>query len=575
MRVSGSIRFILLSEIVFPILLLSFGVYHGVLQVLYRAGIIKANSVLGIEYYQGLTLHGVINAIVFTTIFIVAFGNGVVLYLLKKPLRPAVQWLSWLLMFGGTLMASWAMFSGKANVLYTFYPPLIAHWSFYVGAVLLVVGSLVPFFLDWIPNYLAWKRENTDKKMPLAVFGVFVNHILWFIMVIPVAIELIFQLIPLSLGIVKDINPLLARTLFWFFGHPVVYFWLLPAYVMLYTMLPKLISDKGKLYSDTAARLAFILFLMFSLPVGLHHQFTDPGISNSWKLIHAFFTFLVALPSMITAFTVAASMEYSAKREGGEGIFYWWTKLPYLRLEGDRWLFSYLFAGLILFFVGGITGIVNASYNVNLTVHNTAYVPGHFHTTVGGLSLLAFLGMSLYMLSKLKGVEVKFKGLAAVAPYIWVQGMFMFSYAMMVGGALEGFPRRTNTGLSYLNPDSPLYRPEWVGYAQLSVVGGFLLGLAFVFFLVSFLATLFAPNGQEPKLEFPIAQAYHDTPSPVLNNLKAWTLASVLLAVLSYLPALYDVTQRGIFYNSPAYHDKSPVPITPTETSQLDKEVKD
>ena len=91
MRVEGSMKFILLSEVVFPILLLIFGIYHGVMQVLYRAGVIKADSFLGIDYYQGLTLHGVINVIVFTTFFAVAFGNAVVLYLLKKPFRPAVQ----------------------------------------------------------------------------------------------------------------------------------------------------------------------------------------------------------------------------------------------------------------------------------------------------------------------------------------------------------------------------------------------------------------------------------------------------------------------------------------------------
>ncbi|RLJ71286.1 cytochrome c oxidase subunit 1 [Hydrogenivirga caldilitoris] len=570
MRVEGSIRFIILSEIVFPILLLVFGVYHGVMQVLYRAGIIKADSFLGIDYYQGLTLHGVINAIVFTTFFAVAFGNAVVLYLLKKPLRPAIQWLSWILMVGGTLMAAWAMFTKKATLLYTFYPPLIGHWTFYIGTVLLVVGSLLPFFFDWIPNAIAWRREK-QEKLPLAVFGVFVNHTLWTIMIVPVAIEILFQLFPLSVGWVDEINPLLARTLFWFFGHPVVYFWLLPAYVMLYTMLPKIASEKGKLYSDQAARLAFILFLLFSLPVGLHHQFTEPGISNAWKLIHAIFTFCVALPSLITAFTVAASLEYSAKAEDPSvknSKFYWWMRLPYLRLEGDKWLLSYLFAGLVLFFFGGITGIVNASYNLNLAVHNTAYVPGHFHTTVGGLVLLAFLGMSLYMVSKLRGTEVKFKGLAALAPYFWMQGMFMFSYAMMVGGALEGFPRRTNAGLTYLNPDSPLYRPEWVGYAQLSVVGGVLLGIGFLFFLIAFLGTLLAPKVREATVEFPIAEAYHDGPSTVLNNLKGWTVAAVLLAVLSYIPPLYDVTQRGVFQNSPAYNEQYPIPLKQLQQTQ-------
>ncbi|NPB08379.1 MAG: cytochrome C oxidase subunit I, partial [Aquificae bacterium] len=372
MRVEGAIRFIILSEIVFPLLLLVFGIYHGVMQVLYRAGIIKADSFLGIDYYQGLTLHGVINVIVFTTIFIVGFSNALVMYALGKPLREKVQWISWFMMIGGTLMAAWAMFTGRATVLYTFYPPLIAHWTFYLGAVLLVLGSLVPFFFDWIPNAIAWKRENPDKKLPLAVFGTFVNFILWTIMIVPVAVEILFQLLPLSLGIVDDINPLLARTLFWFFGHPVVYFWLLPAYVALYTILPKIVSEKGKLYSDPAARLAFILFLIFSLPVGLHHQFTDPGITNTWKLIHALFTFGVALPSMITAFTVAASLEYSVKAEHPElknSKFYWWTYLPYMRMEGLKWLFPYFFSGLVLFFIGGITGIINASYNVNLVVH--------------------------------------------------------------------------------------------------------------------------------------------------------------------------------------------------------------
>jgi len=89
MRFEGSVKTVILGEIIFPIVLLIFGIYHGLIQALYRAGIIKDMSFLGIEYYQGLTLHGVINAIVFTTMIIVAFGNAVFLYYLKKPLRPA------------------------------------------------------------------------------------------------------------------------------------------------------------------------------------------------------------------------------------------------------------------------------------------------------------------------------------------------------------------------------------------------------------------------------------------------------------------------------------------------------
>ncbi|WP_164930821.1 b(o/a)3-type cytochrome-c oxidase subunit 1 [Aquifex aeolicus] len=578
MQVSNAIKFIILTEIIFPTLLLVFGIYHGVMQVFYRSGIIKAESFLGIDYYQGLTLHGVINVIVYTTIFIVGFSNAIVAYSLKKPLREKVQWIALGMMVIGTLMAAWAMFTGRATVLYTFYPPLIAHWTFYLGAVLLVLGSLVPFFFDWIPSAIQWKRENPDQKLPLAVFGTFVNFILWTIMIVPVAIEILFQLLPLSLGLVDEINPLLARTLFWFFGHPVVYFWLLPAYVALYTILPKIVSEKGKLYSDPAARLAFILFLIFSLPVGLHHQFTDPGITNTWKLIHALFTFGVALPSMITAFTVATSLEYSVKAEHPElknSKFYWWTFLPFMRLEGNKWMFSYFFAGLVLFFIGGITGIVNASYNVNLVVHNTAYVPGHFHTTVGGLVLLVFFALSLYMVSKLRGSEVKLKGLAVLAPYFWMQGMFMFSYAMMVGGVVVGFPRRTNAGLTYLNPDSPLYRPEWTGYAQLAAVGGVLLAIGFAFYFASLIATALAPKVRESTLEFPIADAYHDAPAPLLNNLKTWTVAAIILAVLSYIPPLYDASVRGVFFKSPAYNEKFPMPLKQLQGAEKKEEKKE
>jgi cytochrome c oxidase subunit 1 len=154
-----------------------FGVHHGLLQALYRAGIIKDMSFWGIEYYQRLTLRGVINAIVFTKMVIVALGNAVFLYYLKKPLRPAIQWTSSLLMVVGTLMAAWAMFAGKANVLYTFYLPLTAHPAFYIGAVLLLVGSIIPL-LDLVPNYIAWRRENHNEKAPLAVFGMLVNHII-------------------------------------------------------------------------------------------------------------------------------------------------------------------------------------------------------------------------------------------------------------------------------------------------------------------------------------------------------------------------------------------------------------
>ena len=74
MEIESGLKRMILIEIIFPIVLLVLGIYHGLLQVLYRAGIIRGTQFLGLEYFQGLTLHGVINAIVFTTFFAVAFG---------------------------------------------------------------------------------------------------------------------------------------------------------------------------------------------------------------------------------------------------------------------------------------------------------------------------------------------------------------------------------------------------------------------------------------------------------------------------------------------------------------------
>jgi cytochrome c oxidase subunit I len=156
---------------------------------------------------------------------------------LKKEPDKRATWLSNALMYGGTLMAAYAMLSGKANVLYTFYPPLKAHWTFYIGAALLVVGSWVAFF-SWIPMYLQWKKENPATNIPLAVLGNMINFTIWFVCSIPVAVEILFFLFPWSVGWVDTVNVTLCRTLFWFFGHALVYFWLLPSYIMFYTILP-------------------------------------------------------------------------------------------------------------------------------------------------------------------------------------------------------------------------------------------------------------------------------------------------------------------------------------------------
>ena len=553
MQLNRTNRTILLLELVIPIVLLILGIYNGLLQSLYRAGIIQSNSFLGIDYYQGMTMHGVINAIVLTTFFAVAFGNAVISYYLRKELNPVANMLSFGLMMVGVLLASWAMLTNNADVLYTFYAPLKAHPAFYIGLVLAVVGSWVAFF-NWIKPYLSWRKENKGQKTPLAVVGILATFIMWFIATLPVAVQLIFFMIPWSMGWIAEINVMLTRVLFWFFGHPLVYFWLLPIYTMYYAMLPKIAG--GKLFSDFAGRLTFMLFIVLSIPVGLHHQFSEPSIDQGLKLLHALLTFGVALPSFITAFTIAASLEHAGINNGAKSLMGWTKKLPYF--DRDNHLFAYMICGLFIFVIGGVTGIVNASYGMNLVVHNTAYVPGHFHMTVAGPVFLGIIGMSLHMLHKLTGKPIQWPGWNVAVPYLWMFGLVFLSFGMMAGGIL-GEPRRTNMGLTFMNPDSHMFRPDWILTTFLTALGGIIMTISMIFYFIVFFKTLFAKKVEEPSISFPTAEAYHDENIGFVQKFTPWIIIAVIIIAFAYYGPIKQAIENPS-EKSPPFLPESPVP---------------
>lgn len=540
MSISPSLKRVILIELFVPITLLILGIYHGLMQTIYRSGVIHQSTTLHLDYYQGLTLHGVINALVLTTFFTVAFGHATIAFYLKKEPGRKTAWASLVIMVVGTLMAAYAMLSGNASVLYTFYPPLKASPFFYLGAALLIVGSWLPLF-DWMGLYRAWKRENPGVKVPLGVLGTLVNFIIWFICTLAVAYEVLVLLIPWSMGWVPGVNVSLARTLFWFFGHALVYFWLFPAYIMYYTMLPKLAG--GKLYSDMAGRISFFLFLLLSVPVGVHHQFSDPNIAQSSKLTTTLLTFGVAFPSFITAFTMAATLEYAGRKRGAKGLFGWFGRLPYL--DPERYLFAYLIAGLILFIFGGLTGLVNASYSLNAVVHNTAWLPGHFHMTVAGPVFLAIIGMSLHLVSTLKGKKIFWPRINVIIPYLWMIGILIFSTGLMWGG-LMGEPRRTNLGLTYLNPASSLFHAQWVPTTLLALAGGVIMTVAGGLFFIVFFGTFFGKTIAVSSLNFPQSEAYHDEKYvPLLNTFRPWLILMVIVIAIAYIPPILDVLRNS------------------------------
>lgn len=519
-----------------PMTLFILGVYNGVMQTLYRSGVLQQHDTAGINYYQGLTMHGVINAIVLTTFFAVVFGHyAIVHYLRKEPSRWSYI-TSMVFMVVGSAIALVVMILGKASVLYTFYAPLQATPFFYIGTAMLIIGSWIAFS-GWVPLWFEWKKENPSEKMPIAVLGTFVNFTMWFMASIPVIYELLGLLTPWALGITKQINVAETRTLFWMFGHPLVYFWILPAYVGYYTMLPKIAG--GKLYSGNAARLAFLLFLILSTPVGVHHQFSEGGISPSIKLWVSILTFGVSLPSFMTAFTVGASLEYAGWKRGAKGVFQWMAKLPWLRK--DNYLFGYFICGLILFIFGGLSGIVNGSYTLNQLVHNTGWVPGHFHLTVAGPSILFILGITLYMFHHVSGKPLKHLSTVTIIPYLWTIGVALLAHGLMAGG-LMGEPRRTNMGLTYTNPESHLFNSAWVPSSTMTMLGGIIMGTAALLYFFVFFRMAFSKQLVASRIEMIESEELHvEKPIPLLLNMKPWIILAILLVASTYYPSFKEV----------------------------------
>ena len=201
-------------------------------------------------YYLAVTAHGVLMALVFTTFFIMGLGYVFAQESLGRITGRRIRLDRVLARRRRVGDGGGDHPSRPEHRLYTFYPPLQAHPLFYIGATLLVVASWI-----WggvmIASYRSWRREHPGVPVALSIHGMLATIIIWYLATAGLAIEVVGMLIPWSLGLVDKIDPLLARTFFWWFGHPLVYFWLLPAYVLWYYVLPQVAG--GRLFSDRLA----------------------------------------------------------------------------------------------------------------------------------------------------------------------------------------------------------------------------------------------------------------------------------------------------------------------------------
>jgi cytochrome c oxidase subunit 1 len=232
-------------------------------------------------------------------------------------------------------------------------------------------------------------------------------------------------------GLIPQMDAEVYRLLFWGFGHSSQQINVCAMVAVWYTLGTLTVGSKP--VNEKVSRVAFGFYILFINIASEHHLLTDPGLSaahKSWNT--GYFMHLAVLASMIHAFSVPAAVEVAQRKKGyTKGLFEWLKKAPW----GNPG-FSSLALSLVCFgFLGGISGVVYGTEQLNIIAHNTLRIPGHFHATVAGGTTLAFMGITYYVLPLIFRREVPFKPLATIQPYLFGLGMMVFSTAMMfVGG---------------------------------------------------------------------------------------------------------------------------------------------
>ncbi len=472
------------------------------------------------HYYRSVTAHGTVMAYVLPTLVAMGFGYAITELALKRPLIGLRWgWVGFWLVLAGTAMAAVTVALGEASVLYTFYPPMIANPFYYFGIVLVVVGSWIWVALMAL-NLREWKRDNPGATIPLAMFGNVAGAYLWAWTSVGAAVEILVLILPASLGLTETINAGLARVLFSWTLHAIVYFWLMPAYIAFYTIVPRAIG--GRLYSDTMGRVAFALFLVFSMPIGIHHLFADPQVGAGFKFVHAAMTAMVSIPTLLTVFTIVASVEIAARLRGGAGAFGWVKALPWDNPMMLAVTFSFIMLGF-----GGAGGLINMSYQLNETIHNTQWVTGHFHLIFAGAIVIMYFMVAYDLWPQLTRCAALPTGLIKLQLWLWFIGMLVLTLPWHLSGLL-GMPRR----MAYYDYSHPALQPQaWT--VTVSTLGGLMVVFsAFVFVYILFKAR--QGNASVEPYTFSIAVHSGGHTPLALNGFGLWVAMMIGLTFVNY-----------------------------------------
>lgn len=415
-------------------------------------------------FYLVLTSHG-LNMLIFWIIF---FEIAVLYFCSSTLLRcrlatPRMAWLGFALMLIGAVTTNVAIFQGNSSVMMTSYVPMQASPAFYLGLILFAVGALIGCFVFFGTLVIAKAEKTYQGSVPLVTFGATTAAIIAVFTIASGAIILIPTFL-WSVGYIKAIDPLMYRVIWWAFGHSSQQI-NVAAHIAVWYAIAAIVFG-AKPMSERVSRVAFLLYILFLQLAAAHHILVDPGVSSEWKVFNTSYAmYLAVLASMVHGLTIPGSIEVAQRVKGfNKGLYEWLRKAPW-----SNPVFSGMFISLIGFgFLGGISGVMMGTEQLNLIVHNTMYVPGHFHATVVIGTTLAFMALTYFLIPVLFRREVMFPGLAKWQPYLFGFGMAVLSLVMMGAGTL-GVPRR-HWDMSFLGTAMP-YEFPGSAYVLMSLVG--------------------------------------------------------------------------------------------------------
>jgi cytochrome c oxidase subunit I len=502
----------------------------GLLQGLNRAGLLELPSWL--NYYQVLTAHGLLLVVVMSAFFMIGYYYAGLSHTLGGllPKVRKIAWIGfWLKIFGFVLVVIPVLLN-EASVMYTFYPPMAAHPVFYFGLVFIVLGvwALSAGAFIQVAN---WRKNNKGKHLPILAFFATGSFVLLVGATAFVAVEVLFMIIPWTLGWTDGINVMLARTLFWAFGHTAVNIWYLTAVSVWYCIIPKIIG--GYRWNDFLTRMVVIPLVIMNITGGFHHQIIDPGITPEIKFMHVFMSLAIGFPSLMTAYAMFRVFEKTGRAKGGKGALGWFKKLPW----GDvRFLAPFI--AMAAFAPAGAGGIVQSTNQLDGVVHNTLWIVGHFHLTLGMSVVMTFFGVSYWLVPYIskRVLTPQMNKIGVVQTIIWTVGMILMSGSQHTVGLL-GAPRRTSY-TSYGDFSSSL---GWDPYLMMLGIGGTLLAIAVIIQVYAvFNMMFFAPKGET---EFPVAEEEENAPKTPFwtERWGLWVVLTVIVVGMAYVIPIVDM----------------------------------